>query len=299
MKYLVTGANGHLGNNVVRELLKNGEEVRASVRNTNNTRPFKGLECEVVYADILDRTSLVKAFSGIDILYHVAAVFKHWARNPEKEIVEANVEGTRNVLEAAAECGIKKIIYVSSIAALDAKLPVKDETCWGTTFPNPYFKSKNEAELLAWEIAEKLDLQMISVLPAAMIGPRVFDHMTPSMNLLNNIVHNRLPFDPQYGFHFVHVRDVAGGMLSAEKGGHWGERFILGTRKPMTTTEIFSIGSAVTGEEPALLPGNIRHYYKDSTELNIDKAKKLLGYDPMSAEDALRETLEYIKRLDR
>ena len=163
---LVTGANGHLGNNLVRELLNGGRNVRASVRDTNNKKPFESLDCELVYADMLDKKSLLIAFKNVDVLYHVAAVFKHWAKNPEKEILEANLKGTKNVLEAAAECGINKIIYVSSIASLDFSQKIIDETSWGKEFPNMYFKSKNESEKLAWKLADKLSLNMISVLPS-------------------------------------------------------------------------------------------------------------------------------------
>ena len=91
---LVTGANGHLGNNLVRVLLERGETVRASVRNPDNREPFVGLDCEIVQADLMDKPSLLKAMEGVDTLYQVAAVFKHWARNPQKEIIEPNLQGT-------------------------------------------------------------------------------------------------------------------------------------------------------------------------------------------------------------
>ncbi len=86
---LVTGANGHLGNNLVRALLDKGEKVRASVRNVNYPKPFEGLDCEVVYADLLDRESLSKATKGVDTLYQVAAVYKIWAKNPEETLKES------------------------------------------------------------------------------------------------------------------------------------------------------------------------------------------------------------------
>ncbi len=139
---LVTGANGLLGNTLVRELINLGENVRASVRDIHNKKPFEGLDCEVVYADILDKKSLIEAMQGVGILYHVAAVFKHWSEDPEKEIIEANLTGTRNVLEAAAESGVKKVVYVSSMAALDRTKTPMNEKSWGTTFPNPYTKQR-------------------------------------------------------------------------------------------------------------------------------------------------------------
>jgi uncharacterized protein YbjT (DUF2867 family) len=93
---LVTGANGHLGNNLVRALLDKREKVRASVRNVNYLEPFEGLDCEEVYADLLDRESISKATKGVDTLYQVAAVYKIWAKNPEEEILRVNPEGIKN-----------------------------------------------------------------------------------------------------------------------------------------------------------------------------------------------------------
>lgn len=322
MKYLVTGANGHLGNNVVRQLIAQGKHVRATVRNTNRRDAFEGLDCELVYADILDRKSLEAAFVDIDVIFHVAAVFKHWAKDAQKEIIQANNDGTRNVLEVAAKCSVTNIVYVSSISALDQREAVQDETSWGSQFPNPYFQSKCESEKLAWTLAKELKLQLISILPSAMIGPRVFDHTTPVMTLLNNIVHNRMKFDPQYGMHFIHVEDVAKGMIEAEKRELWGERIILGSQKGMLTTEVFEIahrlfpeihipaklpkrrqlllawfmkiGSRFSGNPPFLQAGNVHHYFQNLKELNTEKARRMLNFSPRSVETALKETLIYL-----
>ncbi len=110
---LVTGANGHLGNNLVRELVGEGKRVRASVRRVSDTLPFQGVDCEIVSADMLDRASLRRALEHVDVLYHCAAVFRHWAKYPTSEIVKTNLDGTENILEAAAEMDVKKIVYVT------------------------------------------------------------------------------------------------------------------------------------------------------------------------------------------
>ncbi|MDR0227497.1 MAG: NmrA family NAD(P)-binding protein, partial [Flavobacteriaceae bacterium] len=93
---LVSRANGHLGNNLVRLLLKKGIPVRTTVRNINNTEPFKGLDCEVVQADITDKNSFVKALQGVHTFYAVGASFKLWAKDPKKEIYDVNMQGTKN-----------------------------------------------------------------------------------------------------------------------------------------------------------------------------------------------------------
>ncbi len=320
---LVTGANGHLGNNLVRELIKEDYNVIASVRNLENKKLFKDLSCEVVYADMLNKESLLKAFNGVDILFHVAAVFKHWSKDLEKDILQANLQGTQNIMEAASKTGIKKIIYVSSIAALDFSQPLIDEKTWGANFPNIYFKSKNDSEKLAWQLAKKLALNLITVLPSGMIGPEIFGHLTPSMTMLNNIINNQLPFDPQYDINYVHVKDVAIGMILAEQKGKIGERYILGNENSLNSTEIIqiaqgmipsinvpkkasksfqmllatlmNISSKLTGKPPLLLKGNINHYYKKKENLNIQKAQSELGYNPRNPEIAIRETFEYLR----
>src|SRR5215467_12044513 len=137
---LVTGANGHLGNNLVRLLINKGIPVRASVRNLKNKEPFAGLNCEVVQADITNRQSLVKALQGVEIFYAVGAAFKLWAKDPKKEIYDVNLSGTRNIVEAAKEAGVKRIVYVSSIAALNyRKLPTRESYGYNPERRNWYY----------------------------------------------------------------------------------------------------------------------------------------------------------------
>jgi len=181
---LVTGANGHLGNNLVLAQLENGERVCASIRNPKDTVPFGGLDCEIVQADLMDKDTLLRALDGVDTLFQVAAVFKHWARDPQKEIIEPNLEGTRNFLEATAAKGVKHVLYVSSEVTLNHSVSPVDESTWRTEFHNnPYVQSKTESEQLAWQLAEDLGLDMVSVLPGAIIGPHCF-RFTVTMDYL-------------------------------------------------------------------------------------------------------------------
>jgi len=146
-KVLVTGANGHVGNNLVRALMDENVEIRAGIRNLNNKRILDDLNCEVVHLDFLDPKTLEKSLEGIDVLYQVAAVFKHWSSDDEKEIVEPNIVGTRNILKAAHKAGVKKIVYVSSVAALEQTRRNENDEIITVGYNesdqvNPYVRSK-------------------------------------------------------------------------------------------------------------------------------------------------------------
>ena len=249
---LVTGANGHLGNNLIRELLKRGEYVRAGVRNLVEREPFEGLNCEIVYADLLDKESLKKALEGVDVLYQVAAVFKHWSENPEKDIIEPNIIGTKNILEAAKETNVRKVVYVSSVAALSAdEINVRgkiDETSWQkNSFGNAYFESKAKSERLAWKIAKKLKLEMVTVLPGAMLGGE-FVKKTSSTNFFDNIINGEMKFSFDSEMSIVDIKDVVNGMITAAEKGINGTRYILTNEEPLTIDDMYKIASEVNSK---------------------------------------------------
>jgi len=324
-KCLVTGGNGHLGNNLVKELVAQGYEVKASVRNTKNRSPFTNVDCEVVYADMTDKASLLKVMDGVDVVFHTAAVFKHWAIDAEKEIHEPNRTGTRNILEAAAECKVKKVIYVSSIAALDHDSVPMNEKAWSKEFPNAYYESKQKSEQLAWKLAKELDIDLITVLPSSMLGADIYGQLTPTMTLMNNIITNQLPFDPVFGINFVSVKDVAKGMVMAEQNGRSGNRYILATELSITTSELLQIAkevfpeteipapvpkpqllaiaqkmedeSEVTGQAPFLFVDNVNHYYNADARVDISKAYNELGYRPMKIKEVIIDAFRYLKEL--
>lgn len=190
---LVTGANGHLGNNLIRLLLSKNHKVRAAVRNLNNQEPFKDLDCEVVQADITDRDSLKKAFQGVTNLYAVGANFNMWAKNPKVEIYDNNVQGTQNVFDIANECGVKSIVFVSSVAALDfTKLPANVDNGYNKDRRNWYYNSKNDSDKLALELGEKYGIRTVLVLPSAMIGSEAHK-LSYSNNLVYQIINGEIP----------------------------------------------------------------------------------------------------------
>lgn len=322
---LVTGANGHLGNNLVRALLEKGEQVSASVRNAQNTIPFDKLNCKVVQADLMDKDSLLRALEGVDTLYQVAAVFKHWARDPQKEIIEPNLKGTRNILEAAASQGVKRIIYVSSEVTLDHSSSPVSESTWRSEFHgNPYVQSKTESEQLAWRLANELGLDMVSVLPGAIIGPYCF-RLTPTMDYLQQALNGEIFVDVNFPFTFVDARDVASGMIAAAKRGRNGERYLLVTEEPINTQQIIEIvqdinpqvkipprvpklflqtissamklASKISGKQPLLLRSQVDLFYGVAPRKDISKARAELGFDPRDPGTAIRDALGYLQKV--
>ncbi|MFW2489667.1 NAD-dependent epimerase/dehydratase family protein [Clostridium chromiireducens] len=324
---LVTGANGHLGNNLVRELLKRDEKVRASVRDLNDKRPFEGLDCEVVYADLMDKESLIRALDGVDTLYQVAAVFKHWAKDTEKDIIVSNILGTENIMEAAKEAKVRKIIYVSSVAALSLnKVNSKgkiDETTWlKDSHGNAYFDSKARSEKRAWELAKKYDLDMVSVLPGAMIGGE-FLKKTPTMLGFDSILSGKMKINYVTEMTPIDVIDVIEGMIVAAEKGVRGTRYILANEEPVTSDDIIKIAKKFVPDleipqkyakeqllllaekleleakqnntQPLILRSQVELYYGGINRYyDITTSKKDLNFNPKLGKEALEE---YFKRV--
>jgi len=323
---LVTGANGHVGNNLVRALLANGKNVRASVRNLDNKEPFNGLNCELVHADLMNKESLRQAMVGVDTLYQVAAVLKTWSTKPEEEIIRPNLEGTRNVLEAAAEMGVRSIVYVSSVATLDKTQVARDgyidETSWSqNSYGNAYYESKVLSEKLAWELAEAHNLNMVSVLPSMIIGPKCYRE-TPAFTFLRQVLAGDIFADANFHFNFVDVRDLVDGMMLAAENGRSGQRYILATEQSYDFPAIFDIArefmpelqtprrlpksiliaaatmqeltARLTGSEPLVSRSQVNLYYGKVQTMNINKARQELGYAPRTPEQALRESFTYL-----
>lgn len=237
---MVTGANGHLGNNLVRQLLARGQAVRAGVRDPAGSSVLHGLGCEIVRVELQDIDSLRQSLQGVDVLFQVAAVFKHWAKNPQAEIVEVNVQGTRNILRAAAEAGVRRVVYVSSVAAVGHDGQYLDEKTWNDERRNPYYISKILSERAAWEAAQAHGLSMVSVLPSAIIGPHA-ERLTDTMGFLAAVLAHKLVLDPDFHFNFVDVRDVADGLIGAAERGRPGQRYILANRESSSLADVIAV----------------------------------------------------------
>ncbi|WP_313000111.1 NAD-dependent epimerase/dehydratase family protein [Chryseobacterium gleum] len=322
---LVSGANGHLGNNLVRFLLKQGIPVRAAVRNINNRKPFEGLNCELVQADITDKASFVKALQGVETFYSVGAAFKLWAKDPEKEIYDVNMIGTRNTIEAAAEAGVKRIVYVSSIAALDyTNLPARESNGYNPDRRDMYYNSKNDGEKLAFDLAVKMGIELVSVMPSAMIGSEAFLPLNVSYGVLKLILNKKIPVDTKITLNWIDVKDVAEGCYLAAEKGRPGERYILANEKCMTITDttilanrlypelkleiprsvpkgiLFAIAALMeftaklSGKPPVLTRKDIAMFSGLQQDFDISKARNELGFNPKGPEKAVKEALDFL-----
>ncbi|SFZ89479.1 dihydroflavonol-4-reductase [Flaviramulus basaltis] len=323
---LVTGANGHLGNNLVRFLIDKGIPVRASVRYLKNKEPFLGLDCEVVQADITDKKSLVSALQGVETFYAVGAAFKLWAKDPKKEIYDVNLEGTKLQIEAAAEAGVKRIVYVSSIAALDySKLPTKESYGYNPDRRDMYYNSKNDGEILAFKLAKKHNIELVGVLPSGMIGSEAFAPLNVSYNIIYLILKKEIPVETNITMNWVDVKDVAKGCYLAATKGRSGERYILANEKCMSLREttkiaqelypelkiklptsipksilftvawLMEIGSKISGKAPLLTTKDIAMFSGLQQDFDISKARTELGFDPKSPKQVVIEAIKYLQ----
>ena len=322
---LVTGANGHLGNNLVRLLLSKNIKVRATTRNLSNQQAFEGLDCEVVQADITDKASLKKAFKDVTNLYAVGANFNMWAKNPKEEIYDTNVQGTQNVLDMAKEAGVKNIVYVSSIASLDyTQLPANVDNGYNKDRRNWYYNSKNDSDKLAIELGEKYGIRTVVILPSAMIGNEAHK-LSFSNDLVRQILNNEIPVDTNISLNWIDVKDVALGAYNAMEKGKNGERYILANEEHTSiqdsvkiAAELFpelklkipkrvpkfllysvaglmEFSSKITGKAPLLERHYIDMFYGLNQDFDISKSRKELDFNPKSSKEALTEALKYLK----
>jgi len=227
-KVLVTGASGFVGSAVARALVRRGYAVRAIVRPSSPTKHLDGLDLEFVRGDLRDPASVRKAMDGVRYLFHVAADYRLWARDPQ-EVVDNNVLGTRHVMQAAKRAGVERVVYTSSVATLkcgpngapgDETAPLDESQAIGV-----YKRSKVAAErLVETMVAEGLPAVIVN--PSAPIGPCDVKP-TPTGRMILQAALGRIPAFVDTGLNMVHVDDVAAGHLAAFERGRIGERYIL------------------------------------------------------------------------
>ena len=252
MKVLVTGATGFVGGNLARELCARGYEVRALVRPGSSLLTIEDTGVERVEGDILDRESVRRAASGCEVVFHCAAAYTFWSKDPQG-VRRANVEGTVNVLQCAAAAGAGRIVYTSTVSTIgmpkdgglgDEETPLPPHTLHGH-----YKQSKFEAEREALRLAEPHPrgegLPVVVVNPTAPVGP--WDvKPTPTGRIVLDFMRGRIPAYLATGLNLVDVGDVIAGHILALERGQTGQRYILGNRN-VTLKEMFGMLSRITG----------------------------------------------------
>lgn len=246
-RVLVSGASGFVGSAVALALLRHGYAVRALVRPSSNFASLDGLDIELARGDLLDPPSLERALEGCDGLFHVAADYRLWARDP-REIREANVRGTHNILLAAQRCGVARIVHTSSVATLgldaDGAPADEDTPAHLADMIGEYKRSKFLSEALARRCAQA-GRDIVIVNPAAPVGPR--DRKpTPTGRMILDAARGRMPAYVDTGLCIVHVDDVAEGHVLAFERGQRGRRYVLGGEN-MSLREILRTIAELTG----------------------------------------------------
>ncbi len=250
-KFLVTGATGFVGAAVARRLLDAGARVRVTARAGSDRRNLAGLDVEVVAADLLSPETLTAAIAGMDGLFHVAADYRLWTRDPAA-MFRANVDGTAAILRAAAAAGVGRAVYTSSVATLgilpdgrpaDEETPVSYADMIGV-----YKQSKYKGEEAARAVIAETGLDCVIVNPSTPIGPRDVKP-TPTGQMIVEAASGRMPAYVDTGLNIVHVDDVAAGHLAAFEKGRRGERYVLGGTD-MTLREILVAVADIAGVRP-------------------------------------------------
>lgn len=274
---LVTGANGHLGLNTVRSLLKKGYNVKAFVRKTSNLSGLKNLPIQYNYGDVRNQNSLIEASKDCDTIIHHAAVYKTWAKSV-KEIMEPAIEGTKNIFAAASNAGIKKLVYTSSTYAIGASSDSKKVLTnkdWNQNENVPYGIAKTKSELLAWELSDKYKIPMISLCPGAIFG-RYDYRVTPSNRMILDMIKG-IGMTVEGVLSFIDARDAGELHALAIEKGKIGTRYILTNN----AIEMKNIGKMVKN-----LTGKMVPHLPFGRSINIGSAKmmeiaaKLTGWDP-------------------
>lgn len=286
-KILVTGASGFVGSAVARRLVAEGFSVRALVRSTSPRAHLDGLGLEFAEGDFRDRQSVRSAMAGIRSLFHVAADYRLWARDPN-EIYQNNAIGTRIVMEEALDAGVGRIVYTSSVATLalqlghepaDETMPLAEEKAIGA-----YKRSKVAAERLVEHMVAERGLPAVIVNPSTPIGPCDV-RPTPTGRIIIQAAAGRIPAFVDTGLNLVHVDDVAAGHLAALERGKIGERYILGGQNVMFSDMLADIAHMVGRRPPRL---RLHRSMIVPIAITAEAIARVSGREPFITLDGLR-----------
>ncbi len=247
MLAFVTGATGFLGSHVARALADNGADLRLLVRQSSNTKNIQDLKAELVTGDLRDPVSLEKGIAGCDVVFHVAADYRLWVRDPE-EMYRVNVEGTRAILETARKNKARRVVYTSSVATMgftsNGQPADENSTVSLGKMIGPYKRSKFMAEQVAIEAARS-GQNIVVVNPSTPVGERDIKP-TPSGRIVVDFLKKKFPAYVDTGLNLVDATECARGHIAALERGRSGERYILGGEN-LTLKQILDKLAAITG----------------------------------------------------
>jgi dihydroflavonol-4-reductase len=326
LKTFLTGATGFLGSHVARVLCAQGAELRLLVRTTSNLKNLEGLNAETATGDLRDPASIDKAMSGCDTVFHVAADYRLWARDPE-QMYRSNVEGTRAILESARKNGVRRVVHTSSVATMgftrNGNPADEDSPVALADMIGHYKRSKFMAERIALE-AGRSGMDVVVVNPTTPVGEQDIKP-TPTGRIILDFLKRKFPAYVDTGLNLVDVTECAHGHVAALEHGKSGERYILGGEN-LTLKQILDKLGAITGlSSPTVklpyffafaaaavdetITGRILHREPRAT---IDavrmgrkkmfassaKSERDLGWKLVPAENALRRAVEWFRGND-
>lgn len=309
-KVLVTGGNGHVGNNLAKRLCDKGYEVRVTVRNPAEAEAlgiFDGYPVQIHQADIRDEAAMRKAIEGVSGVFQVAALYNYDEQNLGEGIVANNTEGSQTVLRLAKECGVERVVFTSSIAAVGfggSKEQPLTEDDWSDP-ADPYCRSKLESEKVAVEYAKAHGLDLVVLCPSIIIGPNFYKH-TPSTVNIGALVNNQVPFRVPSQIAAVDVRDVADAhILAFENKNASGRYLVTGTNIPDLMSLVSELDPDMVVPERALTLDEAKqlaeksgmpveligqpYYYSDK------RIQSELGWKPRPITETLLDTIAWIK----
>jgi len=322
MKTLLTGATGFVGAAVLRRLIAAGHDVRALVRPNSDRRNLSDLDCEIAVGDLAEPESVRPAVLGCEAVFHVAADYRLWVPDAER-MKRVNIQGTVDLIRAAAAAGASRIVYTSSVATLrlrDDGLPADEKSdARLSDMIGVYKQSKFLAEREVKRLGAEEGFPVVIVKPSAPFGPRDIKP-TPTGRLVVEAASGRMPAYVDTGLNVVHVDDVAAGHLLAFQKGAVGESYILGGEN-LTLRRILEIIAELTGRSPPRI--ELPHWFitpvahvvegfarmtgggepmitvdgvrmaRKRMYFSSEKAKSALGYAPRPAVEALRDAIEW------
>lgn len=329
----VTGVNGHIGNQIVRDLLENGYHVKGSVRDLQDDSKTAHVlqhaaeigvpeRLELVEGDILDGDEWAEMISGCDALFHTATIYSN--TQDGQLIIDTALLGTTHLLTAARDAGIKRVIYTSSVAAVGntPKGRAKTEDDWQTERSSPYIIAKTDSERKAWELAEEFDLDLRVINPSAVIGGG-FVNPTPSVDFFPDIVNGNVPMAPKIPLSIVHVKDVAIAHRRAYEIDEAQGRFILAPHNNLTLVDVcrtvkrlypqskapklgiprammslvvlFDWFNGFRGKKRYMTRKTVKGFFRGDSNISSQKATKVLAMDWISLEECIKDTVEEFK----